>query len=70
MKKIPDEIIRKALDSIDDAEYLDLLKNIIEKKRKIVKAKNQYDLKGKLLRHCLAKGFESHQVYDQLNDAE
>jgi len=70
MKKIPDEIIGKALDSIDDSEYLALLKSIIAKQRKTVKAKNQYDLKGKLLRHCLSKGFESHLVYDLLNDGE
>ena len=67
MKRIPDEVIRKALDSIDNVEYLDLLKSIVEKQRKTVKAKNQYDLKGKLLRHCLSKGFESHLVYDLLS---
>jgi regulatory protein len=67
MKRIPEELIRNALDSIDDTEYLDLLKSIIEKQRKSIKAKNQYDLKGKLLRHCLSKGFESHMVYDLLN---
>lgn len=66
MKRITDEVIRKALGNIDDAEYLDLLKSIVEKQRKSVKAKNQYDLKGKLLRHCLSKGFESHLVYDLL----
>lgn len=70
MKRINDEVIRKALDSIDNVEYLDLLKRIVEKQRKTVKAKNQYDLKGKLLRHCLSKGFESHLVYDLLNAEE
>jgi regulatory protein len=70
MKKIPDEIISNALESIDDAEYLDLLKSIIGKQRKTVKAKNQYELKGKLLRHCLAKGFESNLIYDLLNEME
>ena len=70
MKKIPDEIIRKALDSIDEEEYLDLLKNIILKQRKAVKAKSEYELRGKLLRHCLAKGFESHLLYDLLNDTD
>lgn len=70
MKKIPDDIIRKAVDSIDDAEYLDLLKSIIAKHRETVKAKNQYDLKGKLLRHSLSKGFESHLIYELLNEVE
>lgn len=67
MKRIPDEKITIALNAIDDSEYLDLLKNIVEKQKRSVKAKNQYDLKGKILRHCLAKGFESHLVYDLLN---
>ena len=70
MKKIPGEIISKALESINDEEYIDLLKSIIIKRRKTVKAKNQFDLKGKLLRHCLSKGFESHLIYDLLNEAE
>ena len=68
MKKIGDETISKAMDSIDEAEYLDLLKSIVEKQRKTVRAKNQYELKGKLLRHCLSKGFESHLLYNILND--
>jgi regulatory protein len=70
MKKIPDELIRKALDLIDDAEYRDLLKSMIAKQRKTVKSKNQFDLKGKLLRYGLAKGFESHLLYDLLNEME
>jgi regulatory protein len=70
MKKIPDETIRIAMDSINESEYADLLKSIIEKQRKTVKAKNQYDLKGKLMRHCLSKGFESHLLYDILNADE
>jgi regulatory protein len=70
MKRIPDEMIRNALGSIKNEEYLDLLKSIIAKQKKTIKAKNQFDLKGKLLRHCLAKGFESQLVYDLLNDME
>lgn len=70
LKRVPDDVIRMALDNIDDAEYIDLLKSIIEKQRKSVKAKNKYDLKGKLLRHCLSKGFESHLVYDILKEED
>jgi regulatory protein len=68
MKKINDEIIVKALDSIDETEYVDLLKSIISKQQKIVKAKNQFDLKGKIHRHCLSKGFESHLIYELLGE--
>jgi regulatory protein len=69
-KKIPDELIRKSLDSIDKEEYLELIKSIIAKQRRTIKAINQYDLKGKLLRHCLAKGFEIQLLYDLLNEVE
>ena len=70
MKRIPDEKITVALNAIDDSEYLDLLKNIIEKQKRSVKAKNQYDLKAKLLRYGLSKGFESSLLYDLLNEIE
>jgi regulatory protein len=67
VKRIPSGIISQALQAIDSHEYTELLKSIIEKKRRSVKAKNQYDLKGKLLRHCLSKGFESELIYEMLN---
>jgi regulatory protein len=70
MKKIPDEVIRTALEIIDEEEYLKLLQSLIEKHKRTVKAKNQYDLKGKLLRHCQAKGFESHLVFELLKETE
>ena len=44
------------------------LSNLISAHRRSVKAKNQYDLKAKLLRYGLSKGFESSLLYDLLND--
>jgi regulatory protein len=70
MKRIPEEMIRNAMESINNEEYIDLLKSILVKQKKTIKSKNQFDLKGKLLRHCLSKGFESHLVYDLLNETE
>jgi regulatory protein len=69
-KKITDNIIRTALDSIDDEIYKKVLKDLITGHKKSVKAKNRYDLKAKLLRFGLSKGFESHLLYDILNDYE
>ncbi len=70
IKKIPSEIIKNALDSIDNEQYIQTLKDILLEHRKHIKAKNQYDLKGKLLRYGLSKGFESSLLYDLLNDFE
>jgi regulatory protein len=67
---IPAEIIKKALDSIDNEIYKKTLFTLISDHRRSVKAKNQYDLKAKLLRYGLAKGFESSVLYDILNDPE
>jgi Uncharacterized protein conserved in bacteria len=69
-KKLPPDIINSALDLIDNNLYTKLLQELIETHRKSVRAKNQYDLKAKLLRYGLSKGFESSLLYDILNDLE
>lgn len=70
MKNIPSDLIKDALDSIDNEQYIEVLKNLLSEHRRYIKAKNQYDLKGKLLRYGQSKGFESGLLYDLLNDFE
>ena len=70
IKNIAVESIREALDSIDEEIYRAALKSIITNHRKTLKSKSPYDLKGKLLRYGLSKGFESHLIYDLLNEDE
>jgi len=70
LKKVPSEIIKNALVSLDDELYVQTLKDLLKEHRKHIKAKNQYDLKGKLLRYGQSKGFESGILYDLLNDFE
>jgi len=69
-KHVPQEIIDLALDSIDNEAYIGILKSLITGHIKSVKAKNKYELKAKLLRYGLSKGFESTLLYDILNDME
>lgn len=69
-KSIPDEIIRSVLETVDDEYYRNTIKEILSSHRKFIKAKNKYDLKGKLLRYGLSKGYESHLLYDILNDLD
>jgi regulatory protein len=70
VKKLPPDIISSALNSIDNEQYIKLLRGIIEGHRRTIKAKNQYDLKAKLLRFGLSRGFESSLVYDILNELD
>lgn len=67
-KKLPSEIIGTALNVIDHDQYVKFLRGLLEGHRKTVKARNQTDLKAKLLRYGLSKGFESSLLYDILNE--
>lgn len=66
-KKVDPEAIASGMEAIGEDEYLELLQKILSDQRRKIKAKNRLDLKGKLLRHALGKGFESHLVYDTIN---
>ncbi len=66
-KKVDPAAIDTGLEAIDEDEYHALLMKIVEEQKKKIRAKNRLDLKGKLLRHALGKGFESHLVYDAVN---
>jgi regulatory protein len=69
-KKLPPEIIGTALDEIDHEQYVKFIKGLLHGHTRSVKAKNEFDLKGKLLRFGLSKGFESSILYDILDDME
>ncbi len=69
-KQISPGIITSALNLIDNELYMRTMKEIITSHRRHVKAKNKFDLKGKLLRFGLSKGFESNLLYDILNDSD
>jgi regulatory protein len=69
-KRIPLTVIRAAIESIDDDLYIKTLRDLLSSHRRVIKAKNQYDLKGKLLRYGLSKGFENGLLFDLLNETE
>lgn len=67
-KHLPSAVISAGLATIDESEYRRTLLEILSTHHKNIKAKNQFDLKGRLIRHALAKGYESHLVYEMVND--
>ena len=58
MKSIDRETINVAMEAIDEAEYLDILRDLIKSKRKSTKGKNSYEINGKLVRFATGRGFE------------
>jgi regulatory protein len=70
VKKISSSTIGSALESIDNELYRMKLKEMIDNHRRSVKAKNDYEMKAKLLRFGLSRGYESSLLYDILNVIE
>ena len=69
-KKISSSMISSALESIDNDLYKNRLKEMIKNHRRSVKAKNSYEMKAKLHRFGLSKGFESSLLYELLNEED
>ena len=71
-KQIPEEIIRNAMDAINDQNYLEILKEELMKKRRQIKDDNPFTVRNKLVRFGQQRGFESgmiFQVLDEMNKA-
>jgi regulatory protein len=69
-KNISPEILELAMEGIEEEPYSDLLKNLLSNKLKTVKGKDQYDLRNKLMRFAMSRGFESGLIYKVLKELE
>lgn len=62
LKKISSVTYRSLLNEIDEEEYLSILRDLLNSKRKSVRAENEYELNGKLMRFALSRGFEMKDI--------
>lgn len=69
-KRIPRDISRGVLDEISDEEYADVLRPIIQSKRKSVKAASEYELNQKLIRFALGRGFSYEAIRKVVDENE
>ena len=67
MKHIDDDIQQRVLDEVDDEEYLNVLKPLLNQKRKSIKAQGDYELNQKLVRFALGRGFTFDIIRQCLN---
>ena len=56
--------INEGLDAIPEEEYQEVLQHILEQKNKQLRDSDPYIRKGKLVRHALSRGFETHLIID------
>ena len=68
-KRIDDDIRERVLDEVDEEEYLNVLRPLLKQKRKSTKAENDYELKQKLVRFALGRGF-TYDIIRQCIDVD
>lgn len=61
-RKIAQRHIETGLEELKEEDNLDALHEIIGKKRPSVKGKNEYEIRGKLIRFALGKGFPMEDI--------
>lgn len=59
--------IEDALTEIDEEESLSALRHLIESKRRSVKGKSEYEIKAKLVRFAVSRGFSVQDVLRVVN---
>ncbi len=68
LKRVPDVLIKKALQNIAAEEYLVALKAVLIKKNRLVTEKNAFKRQYKLKQYAISRGFESDLVTDVLKE--
>ena len=69
-KYISDYCIKKGMQEIDEEEYVETLKYWVERRKHSSKARNLFELKGKIVIFVIQKGFESSLVWRIINEDE
>ncbi len=69
-KRVSDYCLKKALQQIDEEEYIAALKKVIAIKKRLITEKNPVKLKFKLATFAISKGYERDLVFDVLNMTE
>jgi len=67
-KGLQEDVIRKGLDALDEDFYTETLKKLVASRKRQVKAKSNFELRGKLIRFAVSRGFETDLVYDAVNE--
>lgn len=70
MRKISASVIEEALEEIPEDDNLDVLRQLISTKRKSVKGKSDYEIKCKLIRFALGRGFQMDDIMKVIGDVD
>lgn len=65
---IPETIIRQGLDDIDEDEYMDMIRQVLQKKISETKGEKKLNIRSKLVNFAMGKGYESSLILDVLKE--
>ena len=63
-KRIAESLIEEALSEVDPQSMAHKLEGLLQRKKRVIHAKNNYDLRGKLLRYGTSLGYDFETVND------
>jgi regulatory protein len=69
-RKICQRYIEEGLKEIDAQDNLESLRVMLEKKRPSVKGRNEYEIRGKLIRFALGRGFAMEDIMKVVGSLE
>ena len=69
-KRVSDPLIRKALLGIDPDIYMNILRNVIEKRLPQITEKDSFKRHYKLVQYAMSRGFETDLIRDILKDSD
>lgn len=74
-KRIDEDISQRVLADVADEEYLQVLRPLLQQKRRSLKAADEYELRQKLVRFALGRGFTFDLIrqcmdVDEMDDPE
>lgn len=61
-KHIAASVCQTALEEIDEADYLQTLRELLTAKTRSIKAQNDYERNGKLIRFAIGRGYETEAI--------
>jgi len=68
LKGLPEDLIQKELDGIDEARYRQVLLKTMKDKAKSVKKKPKYEMMGQIIRFTQNRGFEPELIHRYLGE--
>jgi len=66
--EVSDYSIRKAMEEIDNEDYMDTLRDVIRKKSKTTAAESEFELLNKLAQYAIGRGFEAELVWEVVRE--